>query len=164
MHFLLALLRFSLCAWVGAATLFVITGIREVTSLQFEPTTKNHLAAIRFPAFYFVGILLVGIAILCAVALRGRFESRNRATMIVVILVTVVLLMVGDWFFVFNPLLDLMELPGAREKPEFTTYHNWSKYLNFASIVLCLFTAVLALREAGLNPDRSLDQNSKASA
>lgn len=164
MHFLLALLRFSLCAWVGAATLFVITGIREVTSLQFEPATKNHLAAIRFPAYYFVGFLLIGFAALSAVALRGRFGSQKRGTIIVVLLISVLLLMVGDWFLVFNPLLELMELPDARDTPEFTTYHNWSKYLNFASVALCLATAVLALREPGLSQDRSFDQNSKASA
>jgi hypothetical protein len=164
MHFLLALLRFSLCAWVGAATLFVITGIREVTSLEFEPAMKNHLAAIRFPAYYFVGFLLVGIAVLSAVALRRRIGSRRRGTIIVVLLISVLLLMVGDWFLVFNPLLELMELPDAREKPEFTTYHNWSKYLNFASIALCLVTAVLALCESSLRQDRSFDQNSKASA
>jgi hypothetical protein len=164
MHFLLSVLRFSLCAWVGAATLFVITGIREVTAMRFEPATKNHLAAVRFPAYYFVGFLLVGIAVLCAVALRSRFDSRTRGTTIVVLLTVVVLLMVGDWFFVFNPLLDLMDLPGARDKPEFTSYHKWSKYLNFASIGLCLVTAVLALRETGLNQNRSPDENSKASA
>lgn len=71
MHFLLVLLRFCLCAWVGAATLFVITGIREVTSLKFEPVIKNHLAAIRFPAYYFIGFLLVGLSFLCAVAIRN---------------------------------------------------------------------------------------------
>lgn len=151
MHFLLALLRFSLCAWVGAATLFVITGVREVVSLQSEPAITNHLAAIRFPAYYFIGFLLVGLAFLCAVALRSRFESAKKGTAIVVLLVVVLLLMIGDWFFVFQPLLDMMALPDAREMPEFTTYHNLSKYVNFASVGLCLVTAMIALREAGLD-------------
>lgn len=164
MHLLLALLRFSLCAWVGAAALFVITGILEVTSSEIEPAIKNHLAAIRFPAYYAVGFSLVGLAAVCAVALRGRFQSARRGMLIVGLLAAVVLLMTGDWFFVFCPLLDLMQLPDARETSEFASYHEWSKNLNFVSVGLCLVAAVVALREAGLNQNHSLNQNGQASA
>ena len=149
MHFLLALLRFSLCAWVGAATLFVITGIREVTSPEIAPATKNLLASIRFPAYYAIGFTLVVLAAVCAVPLRGKVRPASRGTSIVALLAVVLLLMVGDYVFVFQPLLDLMELPDARDKPEFTLYHNWSKYVNFASVGLCLVTAVLVSRDPG---------------
>lgn len=149
MPLLLSLLRFSLCAWVGAATLFVITGIGEVTSPEIAPTTKNLLAAIRFPSYYLIGFTLVVMAAVCAVALRRRIQPASRGTIIVVLLAVVLLLMVGDWFFVFQPLLELMDLPDAREKPEFAVYHDWSKYVNFVSVGLCLVTAVLALHDPG---------------
>lgn len=147
MPFLLSLLRFSLCAWVGAATLFVITGIREVTSSDIEPATKNILAALRFPAYYVVGFTLVLLASLCAIALRRRIQPAVRGNSIVLLLGAVLLLMTADWFLIFQPLRELMELPDARERPEFATYHTWSKYVNFASVGLCLVTAVLALRD-----------------
>lgn len=149
MPFPLSVLRFALSAWVGAATLFVITGILEVRLPELEPATKNQLAAIRFPAYYAVGFTLVGASALCALALRKRSLPRGKGTAIVVLLGVVLLLMVADWFFVFQPLLGLMELPEARDLPEFATYHGWSKYLNFASVGLCLVTAILSLCESG---------------
>jgi hypothetical protein len=162
MHCLLALLRFSLCAWVGAATLFVITGIREVTSPEIAPATKNLLASIRFPAYYVFGFTLVVLAAVCAAALRGKVRPASRGTTIVALLAIVLLLMIGDYVFVFQPLMDLMDLPDARDDPEFTTYHNWSKYVNFASVGLCLVTAVLALHDPGLETpaDQKLQESS----
>mgnify|MGYP005646577459 CR=1 FL=1 len=53
-----------------------------------------------------------------------------------------------------------MELPDARDKPEFTMYHDWSKYVNFASVGLCLVTAVLALRDPEFET-AAADQKSK---
>jgi len=162
MHCLLALLRFSLCAWVGAATLFVITGIREVTSPEIAPATKNLLASIRFPAYYVFGFTLVVLAAVCAAALRGKVRPASRGTTIVALLAVVLLLMIGDYVFVFQPLMDLMDLPDARDDPEFTMYHNWSKYVNFASVGLCLVTAVLALRDPGFETpaDQKLQESS----
>jgi len=163
MHLLLALLRFSLCAWVGAATLFVITGVREVTSPEIAPVTKNLLASIRFPAYYVFGFTLVVLATACAIALRGRIQPASRGTVIAALLAVVLLLMVGDYVFVFQPLLDLMALPDARDKPEFTMYHNWSKYVNFASVGVCVVTAVLSLRDPGFEKAAD-DQKSKESS
>ena len=160
MSVLLALLRFCLCAWVGAATLFVITGIREVVSPQFGPATKNLLAAVRFPAYYSVGFTLVGIALVCAVLLSRQCQSRSIGKVPAVLLTVVVLLMVADWCFVFSPLLELMNYPDARERPDFTIYHNWSMYLNSASIGLSGVTAVVSLCDVKCHAANATEQES----
>ena len=57
----LFLARFSTSAWIGAATLFVVVGVTEVTRGGFDSTTKDLLVTVRFPAFYVCGTGLVGV-------------------------------------------------------------------------------------------------------
>ena len=52
----------ALVAWVGAAILFVVTSVREVQSTDFDSNTKDHLALLRFPAYYLFGFTLVPVA------------------------------------------------------------------------------------------------------
>ena len=63
--FCLMLARFCIAAWVGAAVLFVITGVREVTipHQSISSEVKDALVPIRFPAYYMAGFLLVGTGI-----------------------------------------------------------------------------------------------------
>ena len=42
--------RFASSAWVGAAVLFVINGVQQATSGQFESMTTDQLVLLRFPA------------------------------------------------------------------------------------------------------------------
>ena len=55
----LTISRLALAAWVGAASLFVVTAIQEARSTEFDSITKNALAALRFPAYYAFGFALV---------------------------------------------------------------------------------------------------------
>jgi hypothetical protein len=73
-RFLLLLARFVLAAWFGAATLFVIVGVREIRFQQFSPTIRDELVLIRFPAYYACGFTLLGIALVSQALLiaRGR--------------------------------------------------------------------------------------------
>jgi hypothetical protein len=41
--------RFLLAAWFGAATLFVIIGVREVSYPGFESAIRDQLVLLRFP-------------------------------------------------------------------------------------------------------------------
>jgi len=162
MSFLLALLRFCLCAWVGAAVLFVITGIREIVSPRFQPATKNLLAAVRFPAYYCVGLTLIGTALVCAVLQYRRCQSRSMGNVLVILPALAVLLMIVDWFFVFSPLLELMNDPDARERPGFTRYHNWSMSVNAVSVGLCAVSAVISLRDIRFSAMNSVSQNRRS--
>lgn len=142
------LLRFSLCAWIGAAALFVVTGIREVTSDLFEPATKNQLAALRFPAFYVFGFTLVGIGTVASGILSlNRDDFRKRVVTIFVLSTIVLAIMVGDYFWIYTPLDELMAQPDARSNPDFAKYHALSKWINFASLSLCAFAAMLSVAD-----------------
>ena len=71
-------LRFSLCSWVGAAVLFVVTGVLQVQTPSFDAAIKNHLAVIRFPAYYIFGFTHVGVA---TVAVLGLLLDRSRVSL-----------------------------------------------------------------------------------
>ena len=140
------LLRFSLCAWIGAATLFVVTGIQEVTSDLFEPITKNQLAALRFPAYYLFGFALVGTGTLAAGLLSvQRSASQKRLRIVLTLCLTTMAIMLVDRVWIYSPLEELMSRSDARNLPEFATYHTWSKWINFASLSTCLLAAIMSL-------------------
>lgn len=141
-------LRFTLSAWVGAATLFVVTGVREVTSPLFDATTKNQLAALRFPAFYAFGFTLVLLGFISGVLLRFlQSDRRHSLSIIIALCVAALATMVFDYLHVYLPLDDLMAKPDARELPEFQQLHEWSKYVNFASLLLILSAACISVAE-----------------
>lgn len=143
------LVRFSLCAWIGAASLFVVTGVREVTSDLFEPQTKNQLAALRFPAFYLFGFCLVGIGTLASGILGLTSKGcRRRIATVLILSGAVFVTMVVDYIWIYTPLAELMSLPDARSRPEFVSGHNLSKHINIASLCVCFVAAVLAAGES----------------
>lgn len=144
-RFLWTVLRFSLCAWVGAATLFVVTGVREVTMTDFDAATKNVLAATRFPAYYAFGFTLVavaGISALCLI-LVGK-EDRRRKIVLLSLAVFSLIVMLLDHQFIYQPLEIMMLEPEGRLDPEFFTYHRWSKYINCLSVGACLVASFVA--------------------
>ncbi len=150
---LLIVLRFALSAWVGAATLFVVTGVREVTSPLFDASTKNQLAALRFPAFYAFGFTLVLVGLASSVFLWLLQTDRRLALGVIGVLCVMALAtMAFDYLHVYLPLDDLMAKPDARELPEFQELHEWSKYVNFASLLLILIASGIA----NLEPKRSV--------
>ena len=142
------LLRFSLCAWIGGASLFVITGVRAVTSDLFEPATKNQLAALRFPAFYLFGFCLVGAGTLaaCLLSLTSK-ECRRRVVTVLILACAVLVTMVADYIWIYTPLAELMALPEARSRPEFISGHTLSKWINMASLSVCFVAALISLGE-----------------
>lgn len=139
----LGLLRFALCAWFGAATLFVVTGVREVTS-EIEPGIKNQLAVLRFPAFYLFGFVLTGLATICAcVVAKAKGHPRAKSTTILCALALAA--MIADYVWVYGPLAELMSQPDARETEAFAKYHAWSKYVNFGMLAICLVAGIQSL-------------------
>ena len=142
-HAALFVARFCSSAWLGAATLFVIVGIREVTHGGFDAATKDTLVAIRFPAYYLTGAILVGAAWLgtCLTAKQMELPSRRR-TVALFSLLAVLAVMALDYRFVYQPLLAMVTPPGVEKSSAFTQYHQASKYVNLVGLTLCLVASV----------------------
>ena len=142
-NFSLAVSRFAICAWVGAATLFVITAIGEVTSPDFTSVTKNALALLRFPTYYTFGFVSVSVALVSGViASRGKSAGRRRLKACVAILVVVLLVMIADYFAVYRPLAVMIATPDARPA-SFQIYHKASMYINAVHVGLSGLAAFL---------------------
>tara|TARA_R110002072_G_scaffold303123_1_gene494738 strand:+ start:182327 stop:182815 length:489 start_codon:yes stop_codon:yes gene_type:complete len=145
-RFLWTVLRFSLCAWVGAATLFVVTGVREVTMTDFDAATKNVLAAIRFPAYYAFGFTLVAAAAMSTLGLiLLNRDVRRRKIILLALAVFSLVVMFADYRFIYLPLEEMMLEPEGRIDPDFFTYHQWSKYINCVSVGACLFASFISV-------------------
>jgi hypothetical protein len=140
----LFLARFCLSAWIGAATLFVIVGVTEVTRGQFDLKTKDVLVAIRFPAFYTCGVTLVTLGVLGTwVAGNSTVFTRKRRISTLVLLVIVLSSMAVDYFSIYQPLLQMVTPPGQPKTSRFVTYHSASKWINLMGLFVCLIATVL---------------------
>ena len=142
-HAALFVARFCSSAWLGAATLFVIVGIREVTRGGFDSATRDTLVALRFPAYYATGAILVGVAWLgtCLAAKQAELSGRRR-TVALFSLLAVLAVMALDYRFVYQPLLAMVTPPGAVKPSTFTRYHEASKYVNLLGLTLCLVASI----------------------
>ncbi len=139
----LTISRMALVAWVGAATLFVTTGIAEVRDPRLDAITKNILVTLRFPAYYAFGFILVGIAMICCgPGLRNRgFSAIRRACWAMIVFAFC--LMIIDYVFVFRPLFAMISPPESPLTARFETLHTISKWINAAGIALCLLASLL---------------------
>lgn len=137
--FWLVLSRFSLAAWIGAASLFVVTGIAEVQSPEFDSTTKSALALLRFPYYYRFGFTLVGLGLLATWRAKSTIPPVQRRLALGFIEAALIV-MTADYFLVYQPLAGMLAEPVR--SAGFQTYHEASKYVNFASLGLVLVAAM----------------------
>ena len=146
---LLIVLRFSLCSWVGAAVLFVVTGVLQVQTPTFDAAIKNHLAVIRFPAYYIFGFTHVGVATVAVLGLllatRRQPAGRRALKIICGLCVTALLVMAFDYVRVYRPLEAMMLDPSGVIPSTFRELHEWSKRLNFVSLGMCLIAGLIAV-------------------
>ncbi len=133
-HVAIAWARFATSAWVGAATLFVITSVMEVTDPRLESTVRDILVAVRFPAFYATGAALLGTAWLATLVGRRWFSAA--------LLAITLGLMAADYVAVYRPLVELVTPPGKPRTEAFQTYHRWSEGLNGFELLLSLVVAL----------------------
>ena len=153
----LFLARFCLSAWIGAATLFVIVGVREVTRANFDSTTKDVLVAVRFPAFYVCGATLVSLGLLGTwFAGNSALFPRNRRISTLVLLVIVLFVMALDYFSIYLPLVQMVTPPGQPKPARFVAYHSASKWINLIGLIFC-FVAT-ALVNWPTNPPRCFER------
>lgn len=139
----LFLSRFCSSAWIGAATLFVIVGVLEVTRSGFDSTTKDVLVAIRFPSFYRMGatLLLAAWGSACVADFHPDLPRRRRAVAILALLAALALMLI-DYQWIYSPLLHMVQPPGQSKPAVFVTYHQASKYINLAGLAFTLIAAV----------------------
>lgn len=139
--------RFATSAWVGAASLFVITAVMEVTDSRLESTVRDILVTVRFPAFYAAGAFLLGTAWVATLLARYWLPA---------FLLTATLgMMAADYVAVYQPLVQLVTPPGKPRTEAFQTYHRWSEGLNGVELLLSL-TVALALCSRNICPQTTL--------
>jgi hypothetical protein len=152
---LLLLSRFTLSAWFGAATLFVIIGVREVRFPEFSSPIRDQLVLLRFPMYYAAGFTLLGLAFASQVLLILRGWKRP-AVLIACGLTAIALgLMAYDYPCVYRPLERMITPPGQPRPAVFESLHHWSKNVNavqlgcalVAAIVLCTIDGPLDRRD-----------------
>ncbi len=139
----LFLARFCSSAWLGAATLFVIVGVLEVTRGGLDSRTRDILVGLRFPPFYLTGAILIGFSWVsaCAAEFHPELPQRRRAFAILSLL-TVMVLMTVDYFWIYTPLSAMVNPPGQARPAAFITYHEASKNINFVGLFFSLVAAI----------------------
>ncbi|GAB4143519.1 MAG: hypothetical protein Tsb009_14680 [Planctomycetaceae bacterium] len=144
----ITLARFCLAAWIGAASLFVVTGVREVTTtnpiLNNSPV-KDALVAVRFPAYYAFGFtltILAGIGI--AISATRLQLSRKRFVASFSLVLISLALMTCDYVWIYSPLLEMVTPAGNPKPAEFVQYHEASKHINMTQLSL-LFVASMVI-------------------
>lgn len=152
----LTALRFLMCAWIGAAVLYVITSVAEQTSPDFGSLERDQLATIRFPLYYQFGFA-IHLAALGLAPLAWATSPANARKRMLVVMVMVVLSLLGmtlDFVYVYQPLQELIVPPGQARTTDFIQLHTWSRHANEAHLTLAMIAAVVAslpLKASGTN-------------
>lgn len=142
-NFCLALCRFSLCAWIGAAALFVAAGVAEVRSPHFDSFTKNALVGVRFPHYYRFGFSLVATGLVTSLLARNnKAWSTRRAGIATGLALAALVIMLVDYFTIYRPLYEMIRQDTL--SGEFERYHDASKNINMVSLTLVCLAAWLS--------------------
>ncbi len=140
----LTISRFAAAAWVGAAALFLYATLLEVRSPALDSADKSILAVLRFPAYYQFGFGLVLAALLAGLIARRHVAVRPwRMRLYLGLLTLALVVMLCDYFFIYQP-LERMTADVTQARPaSFHTYHRASEWINTAHVSLCLLAALL---------------------
>jgi hypothetical protein len=132
------LARGTIPAWVGAAVLFVIVGVREVTAGDFDSAIRDRLVLLRFPWFYVTGFALVGLGWLGTALAGGHPQLSRRGRWVALMLLSLALAgMTADYVLIYQPLERLVTPPGQPRTEQFMTLHRWSARINGVNLLLC---------------------------
>ena len=137
----LALARFGISAWIGAAVLFVVVGVREVTTPEFTSEIKDRLVTLRFPAYYITGAVLLATSVVATV-LAGLGTKSKGLKLALVGLVLAGVAMAIDYLWIYSPLAAMVTPPGQPRTLAFVSLHHWSMRINTIHLSLCLAVAI----------------------
>jgi hypothetical protein len=136
--------RLALSAWVGAAGLFVINGVRLITSGAFDTVARDHIALVRFPAYYLVGAILLSLSLIGLLPARGLIGlPRRRWTTVFALTLLAGLTMLGDYVFVYLPLAEMITPPGSPRPQQFFVLHRASEFVNVFQVALSFAAAIV---------------------
>lgn len=138
----LAGLRILAAGWIGAAVLFVITSVTEQTSPHFDSVTRDHLAAVRFPAYYALGFVIHAMCF-CLAGLACLAGGRRALRVVLGLVVVSGVLILLDFFFVYQPLLDAITPAGKARPAEFHDLHTLSRHANEAHLSVMFAVAII---------------------
>ena len=139
------LLRFATAAWVGAASLFIVCAALEATCPDLDSLAKNTLILLHFPWYYLFGFALLAVALASAlVCWTTATQQRRLLLILVVVLAAALLLMAGDYFFIYRPMVGMLDQPAEARPASFQRYHTLSMTINACGSVLWLAAALLA--------------------
>lgn len=137
----------ALWAWIGAASLFVAVGVREVTHAAFDSTIRDQLVLLRFPLFYGAGAGLLSLAWLAWTWRLVAASARTRRSVIGFASLTLALMLMAiDHTTIYSPLAAMIDPPGKPRTPRFEELHRASMRINSAGLMCALTAAVLARR------------------
>lgn len=140
----LLLARFLLSAWFGAATLFVIIGVREVRFSGFDSPIRDQLVLLRFPAFYLCGFATLGSAAASLVLLLCWGLRRPGTWFAAALTALALALMAYDYPCVYLRLAKMVTPPGQVRPADFRPLHQWSETINGVELG-CVLAAALTL-------------------
>lgn len=136
--------RLSITAWVGAAVLFVVTSVLEITSGQFASDDIDRLIAIRFPPYYRFGGISLGAALIGVLFSGPLWKHAHVRWGLVSVLITIAsALMAIDYYVVFTPLMEMITPPGQPRPQKFQELHQASEMINGAGLLISFVAAVL---------------------
>lgn len=140
----LCVARMSLTAWIGAAVLFVIVGVREVMHPELTSEVKDVLAVTRFPAYYACGATLLAVSGAALLGCRKHPAlTTHIAALSLALIATAALTMLADYVWIYRPLAALITPPGQPRTQQFLSLHKWSQQINTLQLMLCLIAAAL---------------------
>ena len=93
--FCLTMARLAVPAWVGAASLFVMTTLAEVRSPDLDSIAKSHLAVLRFPLYYLFAFTLLVTALVCFTLAAGSVPPVRRRVALSLLAAAVVLVSIA---------------------------------------------------------------------
>jgi hypothetical protein len=141
---LLTLTRFCLAAWVGGAVLFVIVGVHEVTSEEFDSVQRSVLVTLRFPPYYIFGAVLTGAALVCGgLLVLIKAEPRWRVRIGTLLVGAALILMAVDYVSIYRPLIEMITPPEKPRPAGFRSYHEASKIVNEVGVTIAAVAALL---------------------
>lgn len=123
--------------------MFVINGVQQTTSGKFESMTTDQLVLLRFPAYYLMGFILVGLSLLGAV-LSGTERSQRQRRMLIVLFGLSLVIMLFDYLVVYLPLAEMITPPGKARPQGFQTLHKWSMRVNSIDLLLVMIGSLTA--------------------
>lgn len=142
-QFGLSVSQFSLAAWIGAASLFVIITVAQIKTGKMTSDVLDQLSLIKFPIYYKFGFTLIIASLIGSIlAFAGKTISGVRAAACVGLIALAAILMTVDVYTIYGPLEKMIDPPGQARTAEFQSYHEASKNINTLGLVICLVAEI----------------------